>query len=516
MNPWLSKFFIWLICFATIISAPFLGSAIVEENYFGILLVVGLVLGLLYLHKLHQYTWQISLIFITFGFVYAPLGFKISSDNISLSLIAALFMVMWWKKNLGANACLRQDFFFLTTRAIIITLLVYGTTHFYWHMQNPPDPSNYSWKNSIKTYLQYYGPFWIILYSIFFPQSISLGQNPCKTICRILLLTLTVVVSLRLYVHLVPNGPFIIGVGNEGASVLLPGINLWEEPHTLRWLSIFTVLLVGSILTSTGNRFSISTKLSMLFLIILGFFGACLSGGRMSIVLCLLIGGFLLFYRRKYKVLVFCVLLTGSFLSIVNIFPQMVFNDHMPRMVKRSLSLVVLDRVATEDEARISINASSEWRKELFLLALDDWQSSDRNFWFGRDVYAYDERDIIAIEAVGGNSAALESSLRRGSTHTLLSNLLVIYGLSGCILYLLSIFMVLAMLVHFYRQLPKYHWLEPLLLSAFIYFLLGTFAITARYSDWLVVLSLVGVNSYYQRQSLPSKKSPSPLTKSLG
>jgi hypothetical protein len=495
MNLWLTKITIWLVCIAAIIIAPLVGTAIGSEDYFSLFGLFILLVGLFYLCNLHRYTWQFALFITSLGFIYAPAGFKISPDNICMAMLVALFAIFWWRKNMGSSDMLRQNFFFLATRGIIIILLVYGSLHFYFFLKNPPDPANYSWKNSIKTYLTFFTPFFTILYSLYYPKALPLGKNPYRTICRILFVTISIGIAIRLYCLLIPNAPFVLPMG-EGTSLLIPGINLLENPHTLRWLGPFTVLMSGIPLAALSKQLKSQDKLLMTILLILGIFSTCLSGGRTAVILSLSMVFFILFLLKKFNLLVISIFLGFGLIITINIFPNIILNENTPLMVKRSLVLLIFDKSTQETGALASINSSTEWRKQLFMLAVEDWQSNSRNFWVGRDVYSYDERDIIAIEVEGFNQAVLESSLRRGSTHTFLTDLLVTYGLIGCVLYILAMIMTLVLLMHFYRRLPKNVYYRPLLLSAFLYFLLG-FVYVALYSNWLVALAIVGINQFY-------------------
>lgn len=504
MNLWLTKITIWLVCIAAIIIAPMIGTAISNEDYFSLFFFFAFVVGLFYLCGLHRYTWQFALFITSLGFIYAPLGFKISPDNICITLLVALFAVTWWRKNMGPYSIPRQDFFYLLARGSIIILLVYGTLHFYFFLKNPPDPANYSWKNSIKTYFYFFTPFFVILYSLLFPKALPLGKNPYGTICKITFVAVFIDIAIRLYCLLIPNGPFVLRAG-EGSSLLIPGINLLESAHTLRFMGPFVVLITGIFLATSHKQMSRTNKLLTFSLLILGLLAACISGGRFAVILCFMIIFFILFFFKKFKLLIACGMLSLWVVGIINIFPNLILNENTPLLIKRSLVLLILNQRSEQSAAMDSINSSTEWRKELLLMALNDWQSNSRNFWVGRDVYSYDERDIVAIETEGVNQAIMESSLRRGSTHTIVTDLLVTYGIIGCILYFGSAIIILALLFHFYLKLPKNTYHHSLLFAAFLYFLLGLFYV-APYSSWLAALAIVGINQFYYDQSSLNKK----------
>jgi O-antigen ligase len=76
---------------------------------------------------------------------------------------------------------------------------------------------------------------------------------------------------------------------------------------------------------------------------------------------------------------------------------------------------------------------------------LDEWRSDSRIFWFGRATYAYGIGDWTAIMLLG-EEGKLQSSLRRGDTHNMITDLLVSYGLYGLILYFATVLSFLYLL----------------------------------------------------------------------
>jgi hypothetical protein len=124
---------------------------------------------------------------------------------------------------------------------------------------------------------------------------------------------------------------------------------------------------------------------------------------------------------------VFLALLTAT----LNTFPRAIRD--LPPTVQRSMALLIFtERV----EARSSIENSSAWRLEVFQRATAEWLGDRRIFWFGRGSFSWtaaDERLLLQ----DGYGSAMDSAIRRGATHNLLSDLLVMYGLVGASLYFL-------------------------------------------------------------------------------
>jgi len=144
------------------------------------------------------------------------------------------------------------------------------------------------------------------------------------------------------------------------------------------------------------------------------------------------------------------LILTVAALTIVllvNLFSPWV-NEEAPPTVSRALQWAMLTK---NDVMAESIRSSSLWRKELFQRAIDEWLSDPRIFWFGRATYGFGVNDFVAAHVSGSWNATLESSLRRGATHNLLTDLLVTYGLVGCILYYCLVLTIVAFLWRVFR-----------------------------------------------------------------
>jgi O-antigen ligase len=109
------------------------------------------------------------------------------------------------------------------------------------------------------------------------------------------------------------------------------------------------------------------------------------------------------------------------------------------------------------------------------------------------------------MQIEGGFDAAKESSLRRGATHNLLTNLLVTYGLIGCTLYYCLILTIIWFLWIAYRSPTVPSILKPLRLICLITFV--SYPVTASiagdlYSPENIWLLVVFVAALYQYEPL--------------
>jgi O-antigen ligase len=195
-----------------------------------------------------------------------------------------------------------------------------------------------------------------------------------------------------------------------------------------------------------------------------GFVGSLLSSGRAAVIIALFLVLATLLLRKKFAAFLIILILAGLFVLFINVFSDRI-NRTLPVALSRPLQWVM---VSKNKEAESSIESSSRWREKLFKMAIAEWRSDPRIFWFGRATYAYGVNDYVAARIVGGFEAELDSSLRRGATHNLLSDLLVTYGLIGCILYYCLLLAIIFFLWTIYRSANILPVVKPLSLLCFM------------------------------------------------
>ena len=135
-------------------------------------------------------------------------------------------------------------------------------------------------------------------------------------------------------------------------------------------------------------------------------------------------------------------------------------------------------------------------------MAIDEWRSDSRVFWFGRATYGWGVNDALAYKISGGFRAGQESSLRRGATHNLVTDLLVTYGLLGCLLYYSLMLGILRFLWFVYRSSESPTVVRPLALFCLVsytsYLLIATFGGGTFLPDtiWLVILLITALHHF--------------------
>jgi O-antigen ligase len=211
-----------------------------------------------------------------------------------------------------------------------------------------------------------------------------------------------------------------------------------------------------------------------------GAVGAAVSGGRATLIIGTLSVCGILLLRRKIIAL-FCLLLLGIVGAAVANLSADWINTKADPFLQRSLQSILIHK---KGEAIKSIENSTDWRREVFDRAIEEWRSSPRIFWTGRGTYGFGTADETSMLIVGGYRALIEISLRRGATHNLISDLLVTYGLIGAVLYLTLVGAILRFLWTLYHRRDLSPPAANLAVAAFVASVL-----------WLIY-SLIGGNYY--------------------
>jgi O-antigen ligase len=223
-----------------------------------------------------------------------------------------------------------------------------------------------------------------------------------------------------------------------------------ENLFSLRYFGPLAVLYGVTFLTSPRTVRPIPWRIRLVYygLTFGGLFGAGISGGRASLLLGLGAGIFILVVRRKFVALALFGILAFIGFCLLNVFSQKIVNDPNLALVQRSFYWALMDQ---GELAGASIDSSTNWRREVFYRAIDEWKSDSMIFWFGRGTYKYTDEDRVAIEA-NGYEGLLDASLRRGATHNLVSDLLIAYGLVGLVLYFVVCAALIRLALEFTRD----------------------------------------------------------------
>jgi hypothetical protein len=417
------------------------------------------ILGIVFVTHLHRYFWHISLFLIFFNFIYRPTGFAFGGLELSCALGCRCYrhLCVAEARHDWPTACRIR--LLVPCRDFSSRGLLYIGGHMLYTKMNPYSPADFSLNNALKSYFPLCAPYFLLFYFSVAPSGVTTTRSSFWTICKLCLIGLVINVGLRLY-------EFAAGV----EYVAIPGINAINNLYTLRGVGPLAMLLgtVGLFSRHTTNLPTSRWWISWL-LLSFGTLGALISGGRAAVVLGLAFVLLALYCRRKYSLL--GVALGAALFGVLaaNLFSGWVNNDAHP-LVRRSLQWVLLQK---SHESMTSIEGSSDWRAELFRRTIAEWNSDPRIFWFGRATFSYGSDDEVALMRVGGYEALLETAQRRGATHNLLSDLLIAYGLVGCVLHFALYLSIIYFLWRLHRCTAITQATSDLALVCFISALMG-------------------------------------------
>lgn len=405
------------------------GSAYIPA---GILLISGLLT--LYIVFLNQSWLPIAFLLACLALQVRPAGPELEALHISYIAIAIFLAANSWRKDIGSFDNISpkafREFKILFWIFSIYLVLQTSINHFYTFPQQ-----TMSWGNSAKQVFKMWAAYALIMICLLFVRHLIAPKHLLRWICTILLIGLLFNIAIKAYGVFVLNLHTPLEIKAEtsaGGVIFIPAINLSESLYVLRILGPFSVLVGVMILTYRRAIASFSTQIIPGSLVIMGIMGALLGGGRASLFMVAIYFAFTFIYRKFY----FGLVVLGAALMLVTIASRIAYEispEHIPFAIQRSLAMIPgMDM----PEARGSIEGSTAWRKELGLAAINEWTSGDRKLVFGRGVHAWTDKDIIAA-TIDPNYQGLVSNLQRATTHNLVTDLLLVVGVIGAMLYIL-------------------------------------------------------------------------------
>lgn len=463
-----------------------------------------------YVVFLHAHTWKFALLICALSFTYVGWGFKVSVMEMSGTLAVLTVAATCWRKQRIPTPKVMELNCFRVFDLALLAWLLYSGGHALYTVMDPFLPEEFALKNFAKTVAGMTGGWALVYYFIHRPRGVIADENMNWSVLVIGLVGLLANILIRLWgiQHGVQNPEIAAELGD--AASIFNGVNLdlLEDSYALRAQAPFVATICAVLVGSNWLRrqtplFRFATVMAF----ILSFVAAVVSGGRATIIFVFFVTGVTLWVRKYYRlVLGACA---AGLLSIValNLIPGVLHT--VPEVMQRSLQMVIF----TEESefARLSISDSTNWRQDLVGRAFAEWQSDPRIFWFGRGTYKFGNEDIIA-QKFNIAEGAMETSLRRGSTHSLVTDLLVVYGLCGLVVFFAMMISLLWFLWRVYRhpgtgEVGKAVALICLIQIGFnfVYDLIGG-GMTPLQVIWLLI-ALVGHLYYLEAKNSVSKES---------
>ena len=398
-----------------------LGAILGESQFTPLLLICLGIGGVLFAVSLYRYVWQMALFLLFFGFSYRPTSFGFGSLELGCALgVAVISLFVWQKRNSDRPAVL-DDFSLPFLQRVLFAWLLYVALHAVYNIASPFRPTEFALNNSIKSYFAVSAPLLLFFYFSRTPAGLVVRKDFFWTISKLCLFGLFINIGVRFYELAI------------GRYLYIPLIGATSGLYALRTLGPLA-MTIGSVgLTAQAGHKTPVRFATYWTLLLGGGLGAAFSGGRYALLIGFASVCGVLVLRRKVVAL-FVVLVIGIIGAAVANLSSDWINTKADPIVQRSLQWVLLHKKA---ETISNIENSTDWRRELFHRAIDEWQSDPRIFWTGRATYGFGVADETAILIAGGYEALIRTALRRGVTHNLISDLLVTYGVIGCVLYLL-------------------------------------------------------------------------------
>ena len=395
------------------------------------------------------HTWKLGLAICLFGFSHIGFGFRIGVVELSAVAAFVLIAASFWRKRRMTRPVVMELVCFQVFNLTLLVWLLYSVGHAVYTIMDPFRPYDFALKNFMKTIVAMTGPPLLVFYFMHQPRGIIANSKMPGAVIWIGLTALVVNIVIRIWgmMHGAYNPDLVVDLDAPGYFEI-PGLDLVESPYILRSLTLFTattsaVLLGSKWLEARGPGF----RALVYSLLGLSFIGAVMSGGRGAIIFAFVLAGAALWMCRYYRTVLTAMGFGVLIFISLNLIPGVLRT--VPPILQRSLQMIIF---TDESEfAAVDIASSSSWRLELVRRSFDEWRSDPRVFWSGRGTYKFTHEDLIARQRNRGEGD-MEISLRRGTTHSLVTDLLVIYGLVGMIIYFAMMFSLLWFLWRVYKH----------------------------------------------------------------
>jgi hypothetical protein len=433
--------------------ALFFGVLIGEANWTVLLGIIVLVV----IASIAQFTIRhlvaVCLVITALDFWIAPTGFKLSPMEQTGIVAAFAWLLVCWRRNFNPQAPtafmkLKPWRFF---QNVVLVAAAYATAHFVYNMMNPYDELAFGWKGASKAYAQTFGAFLMIVFLARARLLPPIGSRYSVMCLWLLFFSLLVSVMIGIGRALSMGAEPDIGLSMEEKIDLhrlfvIPGINASDNVYTLRQLGPASVLIGSMFFFSRPKNLGPVLPLSI---IVLGFIGCAVSGGRASLVFGAI---FLVISMVRGRQTVLAMGMTGLLALVfaaLLVMPSTWLRE-TPWHFQRSIGWF---RPDLRTHATEGIEGSSQMRFDLFKFSLNHYISGDsRMILFGRSVGQMDSIDVLSF-TLYNELAQMEFAVRRLSTHNGMTDFLLGWGLIG---YLLNVTMCLSCILMLLTYLKRF------------------------------------------------------------
>lgn len=519
--PKITQLNIWpfLVLIGGVLTSIYLATAAASGNYVVLTLIFGGILAAALVGVVHKNLLAIGLLIATVDLWMAPLGFKTSAMEQSGLVAFVLWLLVCWRKKFNPN--FPKAFETLNTwsffRTATIVTFSYAFIHFLFNMFIPYDELAFGVKGATKTYLQVFGPFMMIVAIMKARLLLPVDAKGSRRLITVFALAYLAIFTVQL-VHVVrhgmtPAGELMTMAEKQEAnmSFMIPILNIWDSQYTLRTAGP-AATLIGATFLFCGKG---QNKILLTILIMVGFVGSAISGGRGAIVFSLLMVCAAALFARKVAGLLSGAMILVLAATIILLLPSSMLVG-LPWHVQRSVGMI---RGDLQTNATDSIESSTDMRTRYFKYAWEYWVNGDaRLMVLGRSVSQMDEQDVQSF-ALWDEERMMFFAVRRLATHNGVTDMLVGFGAIGYGLSLvvwIACLLMLKQLNKLYIKGSSGHCWSFIAFVYMSYWLIYTHvggSFVWALAIWLVLVALAQVDGLIVHAEAPAKSArTTPMT----
>ncbi len=451
-----SRIISFIVAAFGLLAAIWIGSSVANSAWFHLAIVGLICLAVIYVSGGYKLTFYFVLFFVLLAGKFS-VGFAISRDEQFLVFMCALIAVSFWHKNenheLPNTLNLRALRF---TKTCLLVWITYVFLHMALHLSVYRSEGL---QNIIKSYNSTFTPYIVLLYFLTKPHILPLPKNVNLSFAAIYFVVLSIATVMRVYQSRFGGLMESADPAEAGLStpMVIGALRFVENIYTLRSIAPSGALLGVVILTSNA-KYSKNPiiRLIALGLIFFAIIGAIYSGGRVALIIGILLCLAALTLRRRVAQIFIGACASILIVAFANLFSDTI-NTHAPLQVARSLRWILIDKGQYSNPGAEN---SSRWRWMQAVYAFNEWKKEPKTIFLGVGFRGISASDYAAVGFAGATLTRLseefawEMGVKRVATHNMFTDLLVGYGLIGAIIYYIMLISFMSLTARLYFRMP--------------------------------------------------------------
>lgn len=399
----------------TLVLAMVLGAWAASGEFENLILVCVWFAAVMTIVFVQDHWWSPALIITALSFQTTALGFPLTGLEIGMVILALTFPVKLAMKTLRkAQPEMDLGILYWLLLAFVCThaVIIFGYSRI----------EGVQLKNIVKAYYSCITP--LIFYGLLYRYCATRTVKPA-VVCLFAASLFAVTFSVFTILFGLDLEPF------SGLRISLDWLNHEGAQGVLR--STAPILLFGCLAFWPSVRPGQGRSLlaAGIFICVLG---TLLSGGRLSLAICVIGALFFAFVRRKLWIAVPVIVLTGLTSAIITMHPDIMYS--LPVSMQRAITPLNFSEKQTDIQG--ATEASDNWHHDLRVGSLDYWTADTKSFFLGHGFKAWDE-SLATGEApeAGDYERMVQAAIEMGRTENMFSAVTNIFGLTGFVLYML-------------------------------------------------------------------------------